>query len=256
MSRREPPRARSRRGREVEEAGERTRVARGHRGGGRLPERRQVDAGQPPDGVARDGRPREPGVTRDRKELEAEWRGKRSASSTPAASTSPRRSPSTRRSPSRRGRRVAEADLALFVVDARAGLGPGDQEVADDPAAGADPGDRRREQARQPAREPGRAGALRARPRRSGRRSRRCTATAPATCSTSCSSASPPSRGRSATSASPRRSASRSSAARTSASRASSTRSVGAPRAIVSEIPGTTRDSFDTLLDATARRSG
>ncbi len=53
-----------------------------------------------------------------------------SCSSTPAASTSPTARRSRGRSPSRRGGPSEEADLVLFVVDAKAGVTPGDEEVA------------------------------------------------------------------------------------------------------------------------------
>ena len=79
-----------------------------------------------------------PGVTRDRKELLCEWNGTRSGSSTRAASTRPTRGPygdAHRRS--RRAPRSTEADLVLFVVDARAGDHAGRRGARGDPPRGA-----------------------------------------------------------------------------------------------------------------------
>jgi GTP-binding protein len=72
----------------------------------------------------------QPGVTRDRKEIEADWNGRRfvlvdtggvdlaeSADLAPAVQGQARAA-------------LAEADLALFVVDVRAGRRPGDEELA------------------------------------------------------------------------------------------------------------------------------
>jgi GTPase len=72
-----------------------------------------------------------PGVTRDRKEIVTEWTGKRfllvDTGGVDIADESP-----IRRSVAAQAREaVDEADLVLFVVDARAGITPGDEEVAD-----------------------------------------------------------------------------------------------------------------------------
>jgi GTP-binding protein len=72
-----------------------------------------------------------PGVTRDRKELVAEWRGKQflivDTGGVDVADTSP----ITRAVVDHAREAVGEADLVLFVVDTRAGVTPGDEEVAD-----------------------------------------------------------------------------------------------------------------------------
>ena len=165
-----------------------------------------------------------PGVTRDRKEMLCEWSGTWFRLSTRAASTT--RGRRVRLQDRRTGKAaIDEADLVLFVVDARAGITPGDEELAvilraakrpvivlankiDDPRR--DPDSRRLPRAR--ARRP--VAALRApwpRHRRPARRDRLARSPARA-------------RSRSA----PRRSASRSSGGRTSASRRSSTSSSAA----------------------------
>src|SRR5436309_6442646 len=72
-----------------------------------------------------------PGVTRDRKELVAEWNGKRFLLVDTGGVDIADASPITRSVASQAKQAVAEADLVLFVVDARAGVTPGDEEVAD-----------------------------------------------------------------------------------------------------------------------------
>ena len=156
-----------------------------HRRDRRLPERRQVDAGQPADPSRGGGRPRDAGrharpqgapLRVDGHVVPAHRHGRRRRGR--------RRAVRRRRSRSRRGPAVEEADLVLFVVDARAGITPGDEELAEILAGREAAGDRAREQDRRPAPRPRGARVPPARPRRSDARSRRCTATAPATCST------------------------------------------------------------------------
>jgi GTPase len=72
-----------------------------------------------------------PGVTRDRKELLAEWAGKRFVVIDTGGVDVADRSPITRAVAEQAREAVAEADLVLFVVDARAGITPGDEEVAE-----------------------------------------------------------------------------------------------------------------------------
>jgi GTPase len=71
-----------------------------------------------------------PGVTRDRKELVAEWAGKRFLVVDTGGVDIADRSPITRSVAAQAREAVAEADLVLFLVDARAGITPGDEEVA------------------------------------------------------------------------------------------------------------------------------
>jgi GTPase len=71
-----------------------------------------------------------PGVTRDRKELVAEWAGNRFLVVDTGGVDIADRSPITRSVAAHAREAVADADLVLFVVDARAGLTPGDEEVA------------------------------------------------------------------------------------------------------------------------------
>jgi len=71
------------------------------------------------------------GVTRDRKELVAEWNGRRFLFIDTGGVDIADHSALTRSIAAQAQAAVAEADLVLFVVDARAGVTPGDEEVAD-----------------------------------------------------------------------------------------------------------------------------
>ncbi len=71
-----------------------------------------------------------PGVTRDRKELVCEWAGKRFVLVDTGGVDVADPAPITRSIGLQAREAVAEADLVLFVVDARAGVTPGDEEVA------------------------------------------------------------------------------------------------------------------------------
>ncbi len=71
-----------------------------------------------------------PGVTRDRKGVVCEWAGKRFLLVDTGGVDIADRSPLTRQVAEQARRAVEEADLALFVVDAKAGVTPGDEEVA------------------------------------------------------------------------------------------------------------------------------
>src|SRR6184192_4037327 len=71
------------------------------------------------------------GVTRDRKELVAEWNGQRFLLVDTGGVDIVDPSPITRSIAVQAREAIAEADLVLFVVDARAGVTPGDEEVAD-----------------------------------------------------------------------------------------------------------------------------
>jgi GTP-binding protein len=71
-----------------------------------------------------------PGVTRDRKEIAVDWAGKRFLVVDTGGVDVADDSPITRQVAEQARRAVEEADLALFVVDAKAGIGPGDEEIA------------------------------------------------------------------------------------------------------------------------------
>src|SRR3954454_13525378 len=71
-----------------------------------------------------------PGVTRDRKELVADWNGKRFLLIDTGGGAIADETPITRSIADQAREAVAEADLVLFVVDARAGVTPGDEEIA------------------------------------------------------------------------------------------------------------------------------
>ena len=72
-----------------------------------------------------------PGVTRDRKEIVCEWRGKRFLLVDTGGVDVADSSPLTQAVVEQARRAVEESDLVLFVVDAKAGLTPGDEEIAD-----------------------------------------------------------------------------------------------------------------------------
>jgi GTP-binding protein len=71
-----------------------------------------------------------PGVTRDRKEVVCEWAGKRFVLVDTGGVDVADSSPITREVAEQARRAVEEADLVLFVTDARAGVTPGDEEIA------------------------------------------------------------------------------------------------------------------------------
>jgi GTP-binding protein len=70
------------------------------------------------------------GVTRDRKELVCEWNGKRFLLIDTGGVDIADRTPITRSIADQAREAVAEADLVLFVLDAKVGITPGDEEVA------------------------------------------------------------------------------------------------------------------------------
>ena len=72
-----------------------------------------------------------PGVTRDRKELVCEWGRSRFLLVDTGGVDVTAADPITRQIAVQARTAVAEADLVLFVVDARAGITPGDEEIAD-----------------------------------------------------------------------------------------------------------------------------
>jgi GTPase len=72
----------------------------------------------------------QPGVTRDRKELLAEWNGKRFLLIDTGGVDIAGRDPITRSIAEQARAAVAEADLVVFLTDARAGITPGDEELA------------------------------------------------------------------------------------------------------------------------------
>jgi GTP-binding protein len=71
-----------------------------------------------------------PGVTRDRKELVCEWNGKRFLLVDTGGVDVADPSPITRSIADQARAAIAEADVILFVTDARAGITPGDEELA------------------------------------------------------------------------------------------------------------------------------
>jgi GTP-binding protein len=72
-----------------------------------------------------------PGVTRDRKEVVVEWSAKRFILVDTGGVDIADPSPMTRQVAEQARRAVAAADLVLFLVDATAGVTPGDAEIAD-----------------------------------------------------------------------------------------------------------------------------
>ena len=72
-----------------------------------------------------------PGVTRDRKDVVCEWAGKRFVLVDTGGVDVADASPLTQQVAEQARRAVEEADLVVFVVDAKSGITPGDEEVAD-----------------------------------------------------------------------------------------------------------------------------
>src|SRR2546427_2773188 len=72
-----------------------------------------------------------PGVTRDRKELVCEWNGKRFLLIDTGGVDLADTTALTRSIADQARAAVEEADLVLFVLDAKAGITPGDEEIAD-----------------------------------------------------------------------------------------------------------------------------
>jgi GTP-binding protein len=72
-----------------------------------------------------------PGVTRDRKEFICEWQGERFALLDTGGVDIADPTPMTRSIADQARTGIEEADLVLFVVDAKAGITPGDEEIAD-----------------------------------------------------------------------------------------------------------------------------
>jgi GTPase len=73
----------------------------------------------------------EPGVTRDRKDIVCEWSGRRFILIDTGGVDLADRSEITRQIAAQARIAIDEADLVLFVVDAQAGVTPGDEEVAE-----------------------------------------------------------------------------------------------------------------------------
>jgi GTPase len=71
-----------------------------------------------------------PGVTRDRKELVCDWNGKRFVLIDTGGVDVADPSPITRSIAAQAREAVEEADLVVFITDARAGVTPGDEEIA------------------------------------------------------------------------------------------------------------------------------
>src|ERR1700741_4271754 len=71
-----------------------------------------------------------PGVTRDRKEVVADWNGRRFRLIDTGGVDVADPTPITRSIVEEAQAAIAEADLILFVVDARSGVMPGDEELA------------------------------------------------------------------------------------------------------------------------------
>ena len=163
------------------------------------------------------------GTTRDRKELVCEWAGKQFLLDRHRRRRRRRARTRSSRSIVEQARlAIGEADLVLFVVDARAGVDAGRRGARRDPPPRRQAGAPDREQDRRPVAGHARVRVCTGSASATRSRSPGCTGTAPATCSTRSSPGSRTS-ARPVPSSATRRSASRSSAGRTSASRRSST---------------------------------
>ena len=82
----------------------------------------------------------QPGVTRDRKEIRTDWNGRSLTLIDTGGIDLEDRDELARQIQEQARAALADADVAVLVVDARAGLRPGDQEMADLLRRGFDPG--------------------------------------------------------------------------------------------------------------------
>ena len=199
-----------------------------------------------------------PGVTRDRKEVEAEWDGRRFVLVDTGGWLASGNSLDDKVS-EQSERAMAEADAVLFVVDATTGVTEEDARAAEvvrrHPGAGPARGQQgRRHLPRDAGLGPARR-SVSARPWRS----RRCTAGAPATSSTSSSPASRTERRRSTTrpttwtptlAATATASSAVAIVGRPNVGKSTLfNRLIGEERAVVHDLPGTTRDTIDTVVE-------
>src|SRR5579862_2490180 len=72
-----------------------------------------------------------PGITRDRKELHTEWNGRRLTLIDTGGVDLEEREPLAAEIQAQARAALADADVAVLVVDARAGLRPGDHDMAE-----------------------------------------------------------------------------------------------------------------------------
>ena len=121
--------------------------SRAHGGRGGLSQRRQVHARQPVVGHSRGRGARAVGVTRDRKEIDADWNGLGFTLMDTGGVDFAGEHDMPEEIRGQALIALAEAHLTVMVVDARAGLRAGDEELARE-LRGAQPGDRGRQQGR------------------------------------------------------------------------------------------------------------
>ena len=125
-----------------------------------------------------------PGITRDRNEIACEWNGRRFTLIDTGGMDMLDADPIAGSIREQAQAALADAGVAVLVVDAKAGLRPGDEEMADLLRRAHDPGARRGQQDRRAPDMPLAAEFHSARARRADRRSRPRRGSAPATCST------------------------------------------------------------------------
>ena len=190
-----------------------------------------------------------PGVTRDRKELLCEWQGDRFMLVDTGGVDITDDSPITRGAVAQARAAIEEADLVLFIVDARAGLTPGDAEIADILRRARRPVLLIANKLDDPSR-PELSHEFASSASASQCPSRASTGTARATCSMPSSSACPAGREQPVPDDAIRVAV----LGRPNVGKSSLLNALlGQERLIVSDIPGTTRDAIDTVLEVDDR---
>ena len=191
------------------------------------------------------------GITRDRKELATDWNGRRFTLIDTGGVDLDDEDPLAVSIQDQAREALADAEVALLVVDARAGVRPGDEEIADILRRGGLPVVVAANKIDQPGDLALAARLPRPRARRADAPSPPRRASAPATCSTGSSSCCP----RATTSEEDDDVVRLAVIGRPNVGKSSLVNAfLGRERVIVSEVAGTTRDAIDTPIEVDGRR--